>query len=294
MKISVKAYAKINLFLDMVAKRNDGYHDIMSLMQSVSLCDTITVEYTNSDDKIISLACNSPSIPCDERNLAYKAAQKYPFEKGRVDITIDKNIPVSAGLAGGSADAAAVLVALNALLGAYVDCEDLIALGATLGADVPFCIQCGTYLTEGIGERMSSFVSMPNYPIVIAKKGEGMSTPMAYRMLDDKHDDFIGYSPNVDKLDILRHNEADIKTYCMGIYNIFEEVVEPERPCVTELKRIMTESGAINATMSGSGTSVFGIFKDLESARKSLDALIARGADAHLCFPCDSCNRISL
>ncbi len=291
MKVSVKAYAKINLFLDMVSKRPDGYHNILSIMQSVSLYDDVTVEYSKDECKKIEVVCGSAAVPCDMNNLAYKAAEKYPCV-GIIRINIDKRIPVSAGLAGGSADAAATLIALNKIFGDAFSKEELKSIGASIGADVPFCIECGTYLTEGIGEKMSEFVKMPDYPIVIAKKGDGMSTPAAYRKLDLIYNDFRGYNPKTERLDVLKNAELPIESYCSGIYNIFEEAVEPERPCVTEIKSVMTECGAINATMSGSGTSVFGIFKSEDDARKAICALQKSGADANLCYPCDSHGRV--
>ncbi len=294
MKVSVRAYAKINLFLDMVSKRQDGYHNIVSLMQSVSLHDTVTVEYEESNQKRIIVTSGSKSIPCDMTNLAYKAAERYPVENGTIIINIDKNIPVSAGLAGGSADAAATLVALNTICSGKLNPEELNSLGASIGADVPFCIECGTYLTEGIGERMSKFESMPCCEIVIAKKGDGMSTPAAYSKLDRVYNDFKNYSPSTDKLDILKNNSLSIEKYCEGIYNIFEEAVESERPCVTELKNIMKSCGAVNATMSGSGTAVFGVFKDEMDAEKALYLLKRNGTDAHLCHPCDSQGRVTV
>ena len=287
MKASVKAYAKINLFLDMVSRRENGYHNILSVMQSVSLHDVVTVEYTSGDKTEINVTCSTGSIPQDSSNLGYRAANIYPFAKGKIDIHIEKSIPVSAGLAGGSADAAAVLLALNDLCGNPMSIEELKALGATIGADVPFCIECGTCLVEGIGEIMNEFVSMPDYPIVIAKKGEGMSTPAAYKMLDDRYNDFKAYQPHSDMLEGLRnYAPGKIYEYCLGIYNLFEEVVEPLRPEVTVIKDVMNSSGAVKATMSGSGTSVFGIFEDEDCASEALQKLIDLGADAHLCYPC--------
>ena len=291
MKKTVKAFAKINLFLDMVSRRKDGYHDIISLMKTVSLHDTVTVSYEPSEATDISVSCNSRSIPCDESNLAYKAAVAYPFAKGKIEILIEKNIPISAGLAGGSADAAATLVALNQLCACSLSMQELKEIGASLGADVPFCIECGTCLTEGIGERMTEFAPMPFAPIVIAKMGEGMSTPKAYGMLDARYDNFLGYIPKTSMLDKLKAPDASLDEYCKGIYNIFEEVVEPERPFVTQIKQTMLSHGAVKATMSGSGTSVFGIFRDEAAARAAASALIEGGADVHVCYPSTAAER---
>ena len=286
MKTTVRAYAKINLFLDMVSRRDDGYHNILSVMQSVTLHDVVEVEYIKGDQKEIIVTCDNSGIPTDKSNLGYKAASVFPYANGRIHIRIKKSIPVSAGLAGGSADAAAVLIALNDLCGRPMRLEELKVLGATLGADVPFCIEKGTCLVEGIGETMRDFASMPNLPIVIAKKGEGMSTPLAYRLLDEKYNLFNGYTPRSGKLATLNSPEKfNTKQYCSGIYNIFEEVVEQCRPDVTAIKETMIGCGALNATMSGSGTSVFGIFEDVDSAQLALQKLIILGADAHVCYP---------
>lgn len=286
MKTSVKAYAKINLFLDIVSRREDGYHNILSVMQSVTLHDTVTVEYISGQTTKIEVTCSSDTIPADQSNLGYKAAAKFPYAKGIINVHIKKRIPVSAGLAGGSADAAAVLLALNELCGNPMTLDELKDLGATIGADVPFCIECGTCLVEGIGDIVSEFAPMPNYPIVIAKKGEGMSTPGAYRLLDEKFNNFSSYQPHKEQLSKLTENQSsDIVNYCSEIYNVFEQVVEPLRSDITLIKQTMTDFGAINATMSGSGTSVFGIFDHYESAELALLKLKELGADAHICYP---------
>ena len=287
MTVTVFAYAKINLFLDIESRRSDGYHNILSLMQRISLRDTVSVSLEPSEKKTIEVACTDPSIPCGEKNLAYKAADIYPVTTGKISINIDKVIPSSAGLAGGSADAAAVLTALNELCGNKLSVGELCDLGAKLGADIPFCITGGACLVEGIGDILTPAGSMPRFPIVVAKKGEGMSTPAAYGALDKKFDGFIGYAPHRDLLEKL--TDADEVTsaekYCEGLYNIFEHVVESERPDVSLIKAIMTSCGAAGAMMSGSGTSVFGIFDTEESAAAAVEALKKQGADAHLCYP---------
>ena len=286
MNISVKAYAKINLFLDIESLREDGYHNILSLMQSVSLHDTVTVGFQASKEKEISISCSDPSVPCDCKNLAYKAADIYPIS-GKISIAIEKRIPMSAGLAGGSADAAAVLVALNSLSESPMSIDDLKALGNKLGADVPFCIESGSCVAMGTGDILKKAPSMPNCTIVIAKKGEGMSTPSAYRALDEKYNRFDGYSPEAQKLDslIAPDNYIDLGIYSKGLFNIFESVVEPCRPCVTELKRILVSNGAKAAMMSGSGTSVFGLFDNEDDAKRAVEALQDCGSVAHLCYP---------
>ena len=286
MTVTVPAYAKINLFLDIDSIRDNGYHNILSIMQSVSLHDNITVSHSDSEEKNITVFCNNSNIPCDKTNLVYKAADIFPVS-GSIVVKIDKRIPVSAGLAGGSADAAATLIALNQICGDKLSLEELCSLGAKLGADVPFCIKRGACIVEGLGEILTTIESMPAFPIVIAKKGEGMSTPAAYKALDIKFDNFTDYAVNIEYynalFDIENHESAE--KYCRGLFNIFETVVECERPAVTELKRIMTDHGASGAMMSGSGTSVFGIFDCEERAIAARAALIKCGADTHICYP---------
>ena len=286
MKISVNAYAKINLFLDIESIRADGYHNIISHMQSVTLHDTVTVEREESDEKYITVLCDNSSVPCDMSNLVYKAADIFPKSIGKVRIEIEKRIPMSAGLAGGSADAAATLVALNTLLGNPLSLKELKTLGARLGADVPFCIERGACIARGVGEELEKTAPMPDFPIVIARMGEGMSTPYAYKALDRRYDSFINYLPKTDKLDILTSNpDAPIDEYVKGLFNIFEGVVEEERPAVTELKKLLSDNGAVAAMMSGSGTAVFGIFKNRADAERAERALGEKGAFAAICYP---------
>ncbi len=286
MTVSVPGYAKINLFLDIRSIRDDGYHNILSIMQRIDLHDTVTVSYSTNKKKSISLTCDKPEIPCDAKNLAYKAADLFPI-CGNIEIHIEKRIPMSAGLAGGSADAAATLIALNSLCDKPLSTEELCDLGAKLGADVPFCIKGGACLVEGIGEIMTPVSSMPEFPIVVAKKGEGMSTPAAYRALDVKFNKFENYRPWEDKCNIILNSDQnnDIGSFCSGLFNIFETVVEPERVCVTELKSTMIKNGAIASMMSGSGTSVFGIFSNVDDALKVEKLLRDRGAEAYVCYP---------
>lgn len=286
MKVSVNAYAKINLFLDIESLRSDGYHNIISHMQSVSLYDTVSVEHEECDTKEISVVCDNSELPCDKSNLVYKAADIFPLNIGKVKIKINKRIPMSAGLAGGSADAAATLVALNMLLGYPLNNDELKVLGARLGADVPFCIEKGACIARGVGEVLEKTTPMPDFPIVIARMGEGMSTPLAYKTLDKKYNKFENYQPRTDKLSIIVNcADAPIEEYAKGLFNIFESVVEEERPCVTELKALLVANGAVAAMMSGSGTSVFGIFENEDNANRAVNAASAVGAFATVCYP---------
>ena len=286
MNVTVNGYAKINLFLDIVSLRENGYHNILSLMQRISLCDTVSVNFTAGDEKSITVTCDDPRVPTGTDNLVYKAANVFPLI-GKIEIHIEKRIPMSAGLAGGSADAAATLIALNTLASNKLSDDELKALGAKLGADIPFCIEGGAAIVTGIGEVMTPTAKMPHLPIVIAKMGEGMSTPQAYRALDQRFDSFRGYEPKEALLSLLTDakDRENVDTYCQGLFNIFEAVVEPIRPAVTELKQTMLRFGAKGAMMSGSGTSVFGIFRSEEEAREAVSELIRMGAEAHLCYP---------
>lgn len=286
MQISINAHAKINLFLDIVSLREDSYHNILSVMQTVTLHDVITLDYDSNADRSIEIVCNAKGIPCDERNLAYKAADML-LEEGCLRIAIEKNIPSEAGLAGGSADAAATLIGLNELLGNRYSLDELKTMGKKLGADVPFCIEGGSCIVEGIGEKMTKCSAMPDFPLVIARMGEGMSTPTAYRKLDGKFDKFKNYSPKSDMMEHLLGSDesTSLSDYCKGLYNIFEEVVEPERPAITTIKDILRQSGACGTLMTGSGTAVFGIFENEKAARSANSALLSIGATASICYP---------
>ncbi len=286
MKISVNAYAKINLFLDIDSLRADGYHNIISHMQSVTLHDIVTIEHTPSEKKNITIHCDDINIPCNESNLAYKAADLYPANNGNIAIHIEKQIPMSAGLAGGSADAAATLIALNQIFENKLSLEELMSLGNRIGADVPFCIKGGSCLATGTGNILKSTAPMPHYPILVAKQGDGMSTPLAYRKLDEKFDKFQNYPPKTDLLSILSDkNSASIHQYSKGFFNIFESVVETERPFVTLIKDTMKENGAVASMMSGSGTAVFAVFENEHTALKASQALTKKGIPSFLCYP---------
>lgn len=285
MKIITKkeAHAKINLFLDIESKRDDGYHNVISVMQSVSLCDVITVEYDDEKPKKIEIYCNNPKVPLGDKNIVYTVANKM-IDKGYLKICIEKNIPMAAGLAGGSTDAASVIVMLNEITGKGMSDEELTAFGAKIGADVPFCIFGGTKLTKGIGEQISDFAPIPNdIYLVIACMGYGVSTPLAYSILDDKYDNFKKYVPKIENLEVLNSCRGNLYD---GMFNIFESVIIVQRPYVKLLKDTMTRCGSEFAMMSGSGPSVFGIFKTEDLAKKAMEELRQIGADAYICRPC--------
>ena len=289
--ITLSAHAKINLFLDILSRRENGYHNIHSLMQSVTLCDTVTLTRLPEGEGIV-VKTDIPSLPCDRRNLAYRAAERFAPLIGRtpdVSIHIEKRIPMSAGLAGGSADAAAVLRGLNLLYGTHADTETLCGIGASLGADIPFCIMGGSMLAEGIGERLTPCRGLAQTMwLVIACGGEGVSTPEAYRALDERYADFAEPRPVSHRFALLQRalEEEAYERFGEGMYNIFEEVILPARPIVTKLLTSLREDGALAAMMSGSGPSVFGVFVSEESARAAADAITRKhGIPAHVTRP---------
>ena len=287
-----RANAKINTYLDVVARRENGYHDIVSIMQTVSLCDLVSVGFYPGEHTSITLtASGNAQMPTDCRNLAWRAAERFlqaTRRRGEVQIIIEKHIPMAAGLAGGSADAAAVLRAMNALCGSPLSMEELYAVGAGLGADIPFCIRGGSALVTGIGDNMTDFPSMPSAYLVVACRGEGVSTPWAYGELDRKYNGFSDA-----KLSDLRYTSienawknGDLNASCEHFFNLFEEVVPAVQKDVDGIKEQMLACGAMRAMMSGSGPSVFGVFAERADAEKACMELIHGGADAFVCHPC--------
>lgn len=264
--VTLKALAKINLGLDVLGRRENGYHDVRMVMQTIYLYDNVTVEKTAEAG--IQLECNLFYLPLDENNIAYKAAKllmdEFDIQEG-VRIVLDKHIPVAAGLAGGSANAAAVLVGMNRLFSLGLTQEDLMKRGVSLGADVPYCVMRGTVLAEGIGEILSPLPPLPKCTILIAKPGINVSTKTVYEKLDSQeiteHPDIDGILEGLDKQEL--HKVAD----CMG--NVLETVTIGDYPVIEEIKDVMKENGALNAMMSGSGPTVFGIFDDRAKAQQA-------------------------
>lgn len=287
-KILLKAYAKINLHLDVVSKEENGYHGVRTVMQTLSLCDDVEISLNQRGTN--SISCNSPSVPLNEKNLAWRAADLF-FERSGIkawaDIKITKRIPVAAGLAGGSTDAAAVFEGLNLLCGNPLSEAELLTLGAKLGADVPFCIVGGTKYADRFGDVIHDFVDMPECYVAVACGKEGVSTPWAYSTLDAKYKNFEKgfYVPkDVTKLEAAMRSK-DIEAVCRNMYNIFETAIEPERAEVTKIKAKMLDCGALGAMMSGSGPSVFGIFEDRTKAQAAAESLVALGIDAFVAEP---------
>lgn len=267
MKITAFAPAKINLFLDIIGRLDNGYHSLFMVMQSVSLGDTVTVEECGENG--IFLICSEKSLPTDEKNIAYKAAKKFFEAIGKepaVKIHIEKKIPFAAGLAGGSADAAAVLVALNDMNDAHFTQTELCKIGLSIGSDVPFCICGGTSLSQNTGGVLSPLEPLKECYIVLAKPECGVSTAEAYSAADStplRHPDGMRMLDACEK--------GDFDGICRYAGNVFEQVIEvPDR---VEYKRIMRKFGASLCQMSGSGPTVFAIFDNKDSAEKCAEEL---------------------
>ena len=279
-------YAKINLHLDITGRTNDGYHTVQTVMQTISLCDEITM-IPRSDSEIY-VTCNMGGVPTDGSNLAVRAAELYRTKIGHeqgFDINIDKSIPMAAGMAGGGADAAAVLRGLNRYYGNPLTQKELCTIASALGADVPFCVVGGTAYADGRGDVLHPFAEMPECAIVAACGGQSVSTPWAYRRLDELYANFAenAYTPvGVEGLSEAV-TSGDLTRICDSLYNIFEEPILSERPVAEEIRNCMLEFGAIGAMMSGSGPSVFGIFPDAHRAKKAAQRLCARGFFAEDC-----------
>lgn len=275
-KLILKAYAKINLALDVLRRREDGYHDVKMIMQNIGIYDVL--EFTADPEKSgreIILTANREDIPTDGRNLIYKAASlmfdEYNLE-GSIHVNLIKNIPVEAGMAGGSTDCAATLIAVNQLFNLGADKKRLMELGVTLGADVPYCVLAQTALSEGIGEVLTPVNPLPDCYILVAKPPVNVSTKMVYTNL--KLDE-LGSHPDVDGM-IAALKGGDLKTICTYMENVLESVTVKLHPKIEELKNIMKEQGALNAIMSGSGPTVFGIFEDRDVAQQSAEYIINR------------------
>lgn len=281
MKIEIKAYAKINLMLDIVSARTDGYHDLFMVMQSVGVYDTVTVERNKS--KKITISCNIEDIPCDENNIAYKAAKAF-FEANQIKdtgihIDIVKCIPHAAGLAGGSADGAAVIVALNKLFDANLTDNELCRIGVKIGADVPFCIVGGTLLAQGIGDVLNKVKPLRQCYILLAKPDFGVNTGKAYHEFD-----VCGKVHTPDKLGMLCAMQSrDLQLISSKMENVFEQFIEvPKR---IEIKEIMRNNNALGVCMSGSGPTIFGLFSDKNSADKAAKELKEFAKDICVCEP---------
>ena len=265
-KLELKALGKINLGLDVLGRRDNGYHDVRMVMQTVYLYDQIKIERTKEPG--IQLSTNLFYLPVNENNLAYQAAnllmEEFQISEG-VKITLDKHIPVAAGMAGGSSNAATVLFGINQMFSLGLSQKELMECGVTLGADVPYCIMRGTVLAEGIGEILTPLPDMPKCYILIAKPPISVSTKMVYEKLD-AHE--IQEHPDIDGiLHGLENQDLQQIASCMG--NVLEKVTIEEYPVIEEIKSVMKDNGALNAMMSGSGPTVFGIYDDKQQAKNA-------------------------
>ena len=267
-KIQLKALGKINLGLDVLKRREDGYHEVRMIMQTVSLCDEL--ELKKSWKEGIKVQTNLYYLPTNENNLVYKAAQLLMEEfdiRDGISIQLKKKIPVSAGMAGGSSDAAAVLWGMNQMYGLGLSCKDLMERGVKLGADVPYCILRGTALAEGIGERLTVLPPMPKCYLLIAKPGVNVSTKYVYENLH-ANDLKAEQHPDVDAM-IEALKEKDLAALSSRMGNVLETVTVSAYPVIDRIKKCMMSAGALGAMMSGSGPTVFGIFDNQEKARRA-------------------------
>lgn len=273
-KIQLKALAKINLGLDVLRRREDGYHEVKMIMQTIGLHDDLEIRKTKTPG--IQVKTNLYYLPTNENNLVYKAAKllmdEFQIQDG-VSIQLKKRIPVAAGMAGGSSDGAAVLWGINQMYGLELSMQALMERGVRLGADVPYCIQRGTALAEGIGEKLSVLPSMPKCTILIAKPGISVSTKFVYENLH-ANDLKPEQQPDVDSM-IEAMRQKDLGLLCSRMGNVLETVTIPAYPVINEIKRTMMDNGAIGSMMSGSGPTVFGIFDSPAAAKQAVKAVRA-------------------
>lgn len=279
--VTMSAPAKINLYLDVLRKRSDGYHDIETVMQAVDICDNVTVSIdTDVVSDEINISCSNPDVPTDETNSCFKAVKEfyeyYGDKSFKTDVYIEKNIPLGGGLGGESADAAAVIAALNNLLDVWLDSEELVNIAARTGADVPFCLIGRTQFCTGIGDDLRQLKSLPDCYIVVAKGIGSVSTKEAYEKVDECEsfgDEYIAE----------KFNDGNINDIAENCRNIFEDALKI--PDVIEIENIMQESGALCSSMTGSGSAVFGIFEESSAAQTCCDKIASFGYYAKAVIP---------
>lgn len=266
----LRALAKINLGLDVLRKREDGYHELRMIMQTINMYDQLDIEISKIPG--IKITTNLPFIPVNENNLVYKAAKllmdEFQVEQG-ITVDLQKFIPVAAGMAGGSSDAAATMIGVNRLFGLGLSVKELMERGVKIGADVPYCLLRGTALAEGIGDKLRALPACPDCYVLIGKPAISVSTKFVYENL---HANELEYHPEIDKmLDAIQWHNLNKIADCMG--NVLETVTIPHYPVIQEIKDHMKEHGALNAMMSGSGPTVFGLFDDKATAENACEAL---------------------
>ena len=271
----LRALAKINLGLDILGKRPDGYHDVRMIMQTILMYDVLEIH--KKEEPGISLTTNVSFVPNDERNLVYKAAKllmdEFQIKEG-LDMKLDKFIPVAAGMAGGSSDAAAAFVGVNRLFGLGLTEQELMERAVKVGADVPYCIMRGTALAEGIGERLTRIAQIPRCYVLIGKPGINVSTKMAYESLNLAE---IKEHPDIDGM-ITDIENGDLISMASRMGNVFEPGLIRKYPVIGEIRDLMEANGALKAMMSGSGPTVFGIFDD----EKKMEQAAAVLRESHL------------
>ena len=282
--MEVRAYAKLNLTLDVIARREDGYHDLRMVMQTVDLADTLTI--AEEEQEGVRVSTNLRYLPGDERNLAAIAAKKF-WESNACNgkglaISLQKNIPVCAGMGGGSSDAAAVLRALNELYGMNLSVQRLAEIGEQVGSDVPYCVLGGTALAEGRGEQLTTLTPLPDCHIVICKPAFPISTPELFGCIDCRK---IRCRPDTEGI-ITALQNGDIAGVARRLYNVFEDVLTDRRGAeIAEIKNELISCGALGAVMSGTGPTVFGLFDDSEKAKAAYQSLKSRYHDTFLTRP---------
>ena len=267
-----QALAKLNLTLDVLGRREDGYHDMCMVMQSITLADTLTIKPTTGEG--IHVSTNFEFLPNDDTNLAAKAAKAFWDARGEahqaLEIDIDKHIPVCAGMAGGSSDAAAVLRGLNEQAGKPYTLMELAKVGESVGSDVPYCVLGGTALAEGRGEILTPLAPLPKCHVVVCKPGFPISTPELFRKIDQVD---IVHRPDTAGM-IAALEAGDLTGVARRLYNVFEDALnDQQRASVNAIKNTLIEYGALGAAMSGSGPTVFGLFDDEEKAREAYQVL---------------------
>ena len=271
----LRAMAKINLGLDVLRKREDGYHEVRMIMQTIQMYDLLDIR--KKTEPGIALSTNLPYVPSDERNLVYKAAKllmdEFEIKEG-LSMKLTKFIPVAAGMAGGSSDAAAAFVGVNRLFRLGLSEEELMKRAVQIGADVPYCVMRGTALAEGIGEKLTRLPGLPKCYVLVGKPAINVSTKLAYENL---HLDQIQSHPDIDGM-IQDIEDQDLLSLTSKMQNVFEPGIIGQYPVIQEIKDVMEANGALKAMMSGSGPTVFGIFDDRSNLRKATEAL----RDSHL------------
>lgn len=278
-KLQLKAYGKINLGLDVIRKRQDGYHDLDMIMQMVDVYDDVIIIKTEGDDIVVKT--DTTVLSNGKDNLAYMAAKTLMDEFGisqGLEIMIKKRIPIAGGMAGGSSDCATTLIGVNQMFDLGLTKEDLMERGVKLGADVPYCVLGGTAIARGIGEILTPLPTPPQCHIIIAKPPVSVSTAFVYGHI---RPDKITKRPDIDSMVTAIKNQ-DLYKLSSLLYNVMEDVTVPEYPIIQDIKDVMLECGALNSIMSGSGPTVFGLYDDIHKAEKTVEQFKEKGLTEQL------------